>query len=332
MQKEDLSIDINIVRIENPTLIELADIAKEILCNTKLPDGSLIMIGSASYLGRCGTSLYACEWTSVVAQLSAQWRGVHVCPLIPLIISKCQGSITREISELSVWYESVYGLTNISYSDAWSAVVESMENASTGTTTCETMDSYKIALPSGLSSKGVDCCITFCTNSSRPIAFDGLSEDNCHELLSTMLNWNFTNFRACASPENYLARATIAEESNSKSGTGMQKVVLVGASNLNRSQSSFVDPSLVFSNKSVAGWTPVPENIRSLSDMIRQQQEQGAKAFVLNIFGNIGVRYEQYDSTTSLPFKSQGKFHLGGKLWSVCLSEQLSLWHRSLKH
>jgi hypothetical protein len=137
-------------------------------------------------------------------------------------------------------------------------------------TTYETMDSYNIALPCGLSSKGVDCCITFCTNSSRPIAFDGLSKDNCRELLSTILNWNFANFRACASPESYLVRATIVDNSNSKSGTGRQKVVLVGASNLNRSQSSFVDPSLDFSNKSVTGWTPTPENIRSLSDMIRQ--------------------------------------------------------------
>jgi hypothetical protein len=88
--------------------------------------------------------------------------------------------------------------------------------------TSETMDSYKIALPSGLSSKGVDSCITFCTNISRPIAFEGLSKDTCCELLSTMLNWNFANFRACASPESYLVRATIAEDSNPKSETDKQ--------------------------------------------------------------------------------------------------------------
>jgi hypothetical protein len=41
---------------------------------------------------------------------------------------------------------------------------------------------------------------------------------------------------------------------------------------------------------------------------------------VFDIFGNIGLRYEQYDGTTSLPFKSQGKFHLGGKV-VVCLAD-----------
>jgi hypothetical protein len=48
--------------------------------------------------------------------------------------------------------------------------------------------------------------------------------------------------------------------------------------------------------------------------MIRQQHELGAKAFVFDLFGNIGLRYEQYDGTTSLPFRSQGKFRLGGKV------------------
>jgi hypothetical protein len=201
----------------------------------------------------------------------------------------------------------------MSFSDAWSAVVEFMESASTGTMTDDTMDSYKIALPSGLSSKGVDSCITFCTNSSRPKTFEALSKNTCCELLSTMTNWIFTNFRACASPESYFVRATIAEDSNPKSETDKQKVVLVGASNLNRSVASFSDLSLDFSNKSVADCTPSPENIGLLSDMLRQQHELGAKAFVFDIFGNIELRYKQYDGTTLLLFKGQG-FHLDGKV------------------
>jgi hypothetical protein len=58
--------------------------------------------------------------------------------------------------------------------------------------------------------------------------------------------------------------------------------------------------------------------------MIRQQQELGAKAFLFEIFSNIGLRNEQYDGTTSLPFKSQGKFHLGGKV-VVCPAEKRTI-------
>jgi hypothetical protein len=37
-----------------------------------------------------------------------------------------------------------------------------------------------------------------------------------------------------------------------------------------------------------------------------------ASAFVFDILGNSVVRFEQFDGTTSLPFKSNGNFHLGG--------------------
>jgi hypothetical protein len=93
---------VSVVRVENSTLIELLDIAREIFGNIKVPEGSVFLFGSASYLGRCGTSLYASEWTSLFAGVSSSWRGVHVCPLVPLILTECPGSIMREICELSV--------------------------------------------------------------------------------------------------------------------------------------------------------------------------------------------------------------------------------------
>jgi hypothetical protein len=39
-----------------------------------------------------------------------------------------------------------------------------------------------------------------------------------------------------------------------------------------------------------------------------------AKAFVFDLLGNSLVRFEQFDETTSLPYKSNGRLHLGGKI------------------
>jgi hypothetical protein len=103
---------VSVIRVENSTLIELLEIAREIFGNTKVPEGSVFLFGSASYLGRCGTSLYASEWTSLVAGVSSSWRGVHVCPLVPLILTECPGSIMREICELSVWFNTIYENSN----------------------------------------------------------------------------------------------------------------------------------------------------------------------------------------------------------------------------
>jgi hypothetical protein len=75
---------INIVRLEDATLLELLDIAKEIFGNTSIADGSIFMFGSASFLGNSGTSMYAREWTELTGIAANHWRGIRICPLIPL--------------------------------------------------------------------------------------------------------------------------------------------------------------------------------------------------------------------------------------------------------
>ncbi len=81
----------------------------------------------------------------------------------------------------------------------------------------------------------------------------------CGELISLLLNNIFKNFRACSSPEEYLARA---DESAKLSETIEQKVVLVGASNLNHASQYFEANDLTFENRSIPGWTPTVENVK----------------------------------------------------------------------
>ncbi len=191
---------IGIVRIENANLKELLEIVREMLSNSKIPEGSVLLFGSVSHLGRSGTTIYARDWASVVALASGIWRGVHIGPLIPLIISECSGSIIREICEFSVWLNTVYENSACSFHETWVRLVEAMENTSKGSTTLDVMDSYKVALPSSLNVESLDASITFCSHSSRPITTSGLSKDTCDELLSSLLEQVFVNFRACATP------------------------------------------------------------------------------------------------------------------------------------
>ncbi len=66
---------------------------------------------------------------------------------------------------------------------------------------------------------------------------------------------------------------------------------------------------------------PTPEKIAELLERVRVLSAEGASAFVFDLFGNTSVHYEQFNGSTSLPFKSQGKFHLGGDV-VVCSPEQ----------
>jgi hypothetical protein len=189
-----------------------------------------------------------------------------------------------------------------------------MENSSKGSTTLDVMDSYKVALPTSLGADSHDTSITFCSHSSRPITTSGLSKDTCEELLSSLLEQVFVNFRACADPESYLARIDHAQKKNSPSEACERKVVLAGASNLKYSAKHFVCNELKVLDVSCPGWIATPESISKLASVVSEHASHGAAGFVFDLFGNTSVRYEQFDGSTSLPFLSQGKYHLGGKI------------------
>jgi hypothetical protein len=144
---------ISIVRIENSSLLELYETATEIFGNVSFPEGSVFLFGSASHLGRSGTSIYAKEWSDVVALCTGKWRCVRICPLIPLIVSECTGTIVRELCELTNWYNSVYDASPLGLHEVWLELVAAMEESSTSSTMLDVMDSYKLALPSTLQSR-----------------------------------------------------------------------------------------------------------------------------------------------------------------------------------
>jgi hypothetical protein len=186
-----------------------------------------------------------------------------------------------------------------------------METLSTGSVKLENMDSYKIAVPSSLTSTVLDTVTTFCTHDSRPAAFPGLPKDNCGELLSNMLGYIFGTFRACQSPENILARVTTAKI-GSRTETDVQKVVVAGASNLKYSAAYFSDPDFEIIDMSTPGWFPTSGNIADLKEKVAQHSSQNVTGFVFDLFGNTSVRFEQVDGSTALPFRSSGGYHLGG--------------------
>ncbi len=117
--------------------------AKEMYSNITFPEGSILMIGSASHLGRSGTSIYARDWTEVLAIASDTWRGVWICSLVLLILSECPGTILREICELATWFDSVYNANPQGLCETWMCLVTTMESCSTGMTSLDIMESYK---------------------------------------------------------------------------------------------------------------------------------------------------------------------------------------------
>jgi hypothetical protein len=45
-----------------------------------------------------------------------------------------------------------------------------------------------------------------------------------------------------------------------------------------------------------------------------EDKTNDSTAFVFDLLGNSSLRFEQFDETTALPFKSTGQFHFGGRV------------------
>jgi hypothetical protein len=269
------------------------------------------MFGSGSHLGRSGSAIYARDWADVVVRSSAVWRGIRTSPLIPLIVSECPGPIVRDVSEFVTWLESAYDSNPLGMSELWMELVASMEEYSMGTTTLETMDSYKCVFPSTLQSKTLDKVITFCSNNSRPVTFKGLPKGRCSELLGNLLKYLHENFRACSRPENFLVRAD--ENKSGSENKSEIRILLVGASNLKHSLPHFEEAGLRCTFIGKPGWISSTANVAELISDVRKNAPD-TDAFIFDLLGNSSVRFEQFDGTSSLPFFSNGKHHLGGKV------------------
>jgi hypothetical protein len=138
---------LNVVLMEDTSLSDLCRLSVEIFGNVRLPEGSVLMFGSASYLARIGTGVYAKDWLALIANMEKTFLGVRICPLIPLILSDCPGFLARKITEMAAWLAVVYDNNPDGMLELWTAVAVATDKLSVGSVTLPNMDTYKVSLP-----------------------------------------------------------------------------------------------------------------------------------------------------------------------------------------
>ncbi len=105
-------------------------------------------------------------------------------------------------------------------------------------------------------------------------------------MLGILLSALHSEFRACQSPEIYLAKATA---SKSDPQLGGQNVVLAGASNLGQCARYLANAGIKVTNLAKPGWVASKENIMSMATDLRKMTEEGCSAVVLDLYGNSSV-------------------------------------------
>jgi hypothetical protein len=301
---------ITVVRQEDASLSDLFEMSREIFENKKVPEGSVFLFGSASYLARVGTGTFAGDWLAVVSRAEKLWRGIRVCPLIPMIMLDSPGTLAREIAEVAAWFASIYKNNPLGLFNTWAAVVSASETLSDSGISLPHMDSYKISVPSSLSEQCTFTSVTFCSVSTRPATLRGLPKDNLSVLVRSLVETVHRCFQTCASPENFHARDMVAVASDNHE----QKVVLLGASNLGCCALRLRKQGKQVIALTQPGWLASKENIVALTEKLKSIECNETSTLVFDLFGNSSFRFEQFDGSFSMPFKHAGRHQLAGKI------------------
>jgi hypothetical protein len=129
-----------IVRLEDASLNDLAGLAIEMLDKNSVQPGSVLLFGSATHLFRSGPSKYAIDWIELRNKLSAKFRGINICPLVPVIFTDCPGWFARDIEVITIWFHNVYNGSILGLLETWAYACGQVQFRSTGSTPLEKDD------------------------------------------------------------------------------------------------------------------------------------------------------------------------------------------------
>jgi len=297
---------ISVVKLENSTVLELADLALEIFDGKQIPAGSVIMIGSGSHLHRLGASSYAWDWVQCTNKIASKWRSVNVCPLIPIVTGDCPGSFHREVGQLAVWLSQVYTCSTRGLADTWAALVRTLDVRMQGGSQLLCMDTVRIPMPADL-----EGCTTrtyvFKYNSSCPAKLLSLDCKATEELVRALIQTLNRDFSTRLDPEAILERKT----EQCPDAKHPPNVVVFGASNMSKVVHGIRSAGIEVTDLTVPGWVITPAALDQLGRRLMEVKNPGS-IFVLELFSNSTIRFEQIDGTKSLPVKIGPQYHLPG--------------------
>jgi hypothetical protein len=314
---------IAIVRLENPSLSELVDIAGELLDRFTLPEKSILLFGSGSHLFRGGAAQYAADWISLSNRCNQKWPKSVILPLVPIIRTESPGSLVRDISLISAWFIRVYANSDTGMLKTWTKILYYAESNCAVALSPEVC---KLPLPynTSLGSTQTHC---FMFHSSCPDLLQGMDHKATGELLYTIIDSLNMEHEADLNANLIIANSWVTDPGPPNKLPEEQPVpvpvqakktlVIAGASNMRRLIPALRLAGYEIIDLSQPSWLATAENIELLANRIVSLDLGPDSVLIIELFGNSTFRYRQFDDTMALPFKSGHGYHMEGEV-GVC--------------
>ena len=125
---------LKIIRIEGGSLPELTELFLSLFKNRKVPPGSVILLGSATYLATVGVSGYAEDFVEASLKLGKILDRTSVVAAVPIIMldGTTDPALIRSVVEISAWFEKIFDKIAGFSVQAHRAVIECLAACGTG--------------------------------------------------------------------------------------------------------------------------------------------------------------------------------------------------------
>jgi len=301
---------LTVIRIEDGGLLELTGLLEEIVGSARMESGTIIGLGSLSYLAKVGTTCYSLEWIDCVEKIRKRFPSAQLVPLAPIPLGEMSGSLAVELVQLAFWYSKIYEGSVDRLQSTWTALVRLLTVKYDSGVVKDPTTSRIVALPSSLRVGSAMVPQRF-TESHAIIETLEISQEERLQLLRVLRGALAKDFGLTGVLSSNVGKDKCPEDAKE-----IEKIVMIGASNMARTAEILKDmgysvaeyrlkPGLI----SVAELETIDKGLNSL--------DKKDSAIVLDLHGNLSYRFEQLDGTSALPVKISGKHHLLGPVKMV---------------
>jgi hypothetical protein len=300
-----------VIRLEDCFLSELPGLLKEFFGNRTgyLPEGSLLLFGSQSHLGKRGLENYAEECVKLQKVFTNMLP--RTCSITHLLVVPLGGiesaGLIRDLYDLDCWLRVNTGTNVPSLPAARTKLWEILNSSNTGT---GTHSDRTLFLPESLTSSN-----KIRTISGRPPVvpekIEPISEKDEVSIVETLCREINENYALNIDENPVLIRCS-ETETESKIGTG--RIFAIGGSHIARLAGGLACHDCEIINLSKPGWIADPVSIADCAAKLKTYNLSDADTVICDLLSNSIFCGTDSKGNPSDPEKINGVWHIVGEL------------------
>jgi len=319
---------LKIIRIEGGSLSDLASLFVANFKGNKIPAGSVIMLGSATYLATVGLSGYAEEFIDAALKIGAMIDKSCVVTSVPMIMLNGCGdpSLLRSVVEVTEWLKKIFDKVAGYPAEAHQAVLECL--AECGKDGYQVSYSVRTRLPSNRFSrvKSTWACPSLV---SLPEKLGPISIEQEKKIVqSLVLELNRTMALDLDISPNQNRMVERRSDPNQA-----ETYIVVGSSHASRTAAALKKSGNKVVEVTMPAWRPTTAQIEGLKNKLEKVlgDTAGCQCVVFEFFDNC-FYFAQYDDGSLIPVRKghDGRYHVDGDSVLAPKETQFNLFKKLL--